>query len=102
MSPASTLSTTIHRPRDSKDIEDLVVSAREPFEIVGSGRARLLGRPAAAARGLDLSALSGILVYEPGELVITARAATPLADIEAALAQHGQHLAFEPPDLAPL
>jgi glycolate oxidase FAD binding subunit len=48
---------------------------------------------------LDTRAWSGIASYEPSELVITARAGTPLADVEAALAERGQYLAFEPPRL---
>ena len=47
---------------------------------------------------LDLSALRGIIDYEPAELVLTAKATTPMAEIEAQLATHGQMLAFEPPD----
>ncbi len=46
---------------------------------------------------LDTSGYDGIVDYEPTELVITARCGTPLAQIEAVLAQHGQMLAFEPP-----
>lgn len=46
--------------------------------------------------------MSGIVSYEPAELVLTAQAGTPMALIDAALAEHGQCLAFEPPDLAPL
>ncbi|HEX9171058.1 MAG TPA: glycolate oxidase subunit GlcE [Telluria sp.] len=46
---------------------------------------------------LDTRPYSGIIDYEPTELVITARAGTPLAQIEAALAERGQMLAFEPP-----
>ena len=49
-------------------------------------------------RTLDLSRLSGIRDYQPSELVLTAGAATPLAEIEEALAQNRQMLAFEPPD----
>jgi len=49
---------------------------------------------------LDTRALSGIVDYEPTELVITARAGTPLREIEAALAAGGQMLAFEPPHFA--
>ncbi len=46
---------------------------------------------------LDTGAYRGIIDYEPSELVLTARAGTPLAEIEAALAERGQMLAFEPP-----
>ena len=46
---------------------------------------------------LDVRALSGITSHEPSELVVTVRAGTPLAELEAALAEHGQCLAFEPP-----
>jgi glycolate oxidase FAD binding subunit len=49
---------------------------------------------------LELHELTGISSYEPTELVITARAGTPLADIESALAERGQCLAFEPPRFA--
>jgi glycolate oxidase FAD binding subunit len=51
----------------------------------------------AALHTLDARAYSGIVEYDPAELVITARAGTPLADIEAALAERGQMLPFEPP-----
>jgi glycolate oxidase FAD binding subunit len=50
---------------------------------------------------LDTRACSGIVDYEPTELVITARCGTPLAEIEAALAEHNQMLAFEPPHFGP-
>lgn len=46
---------------------------------------------------LDATALAGIVSHEPSELVVTARCGTPLRELEAALAQHGQCLAFEPP-----
>ncbi len=49
---------------------------------------------------LDLRALAGISRYEPTELVVTARAGTLLAELEATLAAEGQHLAFEPPRFA--
>ena len=49
---------------------------------------------------LDTRECQGIVAYEPSELVIRARAGTPLADVEAALAERGQHLAFEPPRFA--
>jgi glycolate oxidase FAD binding subunit len=70
-----------------------------PLEILGRGSKRALGRPVQAANTLDLSGLSGITLYEPEELVLSARAGTPMAEIEAALAEKNQMLAFEPADL---
>ena len=74
------------------------LAAAEPIEIVGGGSKRGLGRPLQTAHTLDLSPLAGIRDYAPNELVLTAGAATPLAEIERALAEQGQMLAFEPPD----
>src|SRR5438045_1635605 len=73
------------------------VAAEEPLEVVGGGSKRGLGRPLQTAHTLDLSRLSGIRDYAPSELVLTAGAATPLAEIERVLAEQGQMLAFEPP-----
>ena len=50
---------------------------------------------------LDTRTLNGIVSYEPSELVVTVRAGTPLAELEAVLAAQGQCLAFEPPHYAP-
>src|SRR5438045_6770528 len=73
------------------------LAAEEPLEVVGGGSKRGLGRPLQTAHTLDLSRLSGIRDYAPSELVLTAGAATPLAEIERVLAEEGQMLAFEPP-----
>src|SRR5262245_39160230 len=89
------------RPRDAADVAAIVAGARRALEPVGGGSMRAIGRPVDADM-LDLAALTGISVYEPAELVLTARAATPLAALEAELAAHGQRLAFEPPDLGAL
>lgn len=62
----------------------------------GTGSKRFLGGPEKGA-SLVLTGLSGISSYEPTELVVTARAGTPLAELEAVLAERGQCLAFEPP-----
>jgi glycolate oxidase FAD binding subunit len=67
-----------------------------PLVIRGGGSKAFLGRDC-AGETLDVSSLRGIVQYEPTELVITARAGTPLAEIEAALAERGQMLGFEPP-----
>jgi glycolate oxidase FAD binding subunit len=81
-----------------RDAVAVALAAEEPVEIVGGGSKRGLGRPLQTPHLLDLSRLAGIREYEPSELVLTAGGATPLAEIERALAEHGQMLAFEPPD----
>jgi glycolate oxidase FAD binding subunit len=88
-------------PRDAADVAAIVAGAVRPLEPLGCGSKRAIGKPV-AADVLDLSALDGIVSYEPAELVLTARAATPLATIEGALAGHGQRLAFEPPNFGAL
>src|SRR5271170_2076596 len=88
-------------PADLAELRDAVgaaLAAEEPVELLGGGSKRGLGRPLQTAHTLDLSRLSGIRDYAPSELVLTARAATPLAEIERALVAAGQMLAFEPPD----
>ncbi|MCR4378462.1 MAG: glycolate oxidase subunit GlcE [Rhodospirillales bacterium] len=66
------------------------------LDICGHGTKRGLGKPVQADAVLDLSGLSGITLYEPEELVMSARAGTPMAEIEAALQEANQMLAFEP------
>ena len=88
-------------PGDLGELRDAVgeaIAVEEPLEVVGGGSKRGLGRPLQLPRTLDLSRLTGIREYQPGELVVTAGAATPIAEIEAVLAAAGQMLAFEPPD----
>jgi len=70
----------------------------QALRIAAGGSKRDFGRPIDAARVLDLSLLRGIVDYEPAELVLTAQAATPMAEVTAALEARGQMLAFEPPD----
>ena len=69
---------------------------KRALRIRGGGTKDFYG---GALRGdiLDLAPCSGIVSYEPTELAITARAGTPLAEIEAAMRDKGQMLAFEPP-----
>ncbi|HEV8692007.1 MAG TPA: glycolate oxidase subunit GlcE [Ideonella sp.] len=71
-----------------------------PLRIVGGGTKDFYGGGDAATRRdevLDVKPLAGISAYEPTELVVTVRAGTPLTELEAALAEQGQCLPFEPP-----
>ena len=89
------------RPGDADQVLETVawtVAEEQPLEIRGAGSKRNLGRPMADCGVLDLSALTGLTYYEPGELVLAAWAGTPLSVIEAELSENGQRLAFEPAD----
>ena len=72
----------------------------EPLLIQGNGTKAGMLRPVQAARVLSTAGLSGITLYSPSELIISALAGTPLPEIEAALAEKGQQLTAEPPDLS--
>ncbi|TCK04863.1 glycolate oxidase subunit GlcE [Marinobacterium mangrovicola] len=78
-----------------------VLAAREqkqPLRIVGGGSKNFMGRAVDMSLSeLSLAEHSGIVSYHPVELVLTARAGTPLIELEAALAEHNQMLSFEPP-----
>ncbi|HET9823149.1 MAG TPA: glycolate oxidase subunit GlcE [Burkholderiaceae bacterium] len=71
-------------------------AAKGRLRVVGGATKDWLGRPA-QGEPLDMAPLAGISSYEPSELVVTVRAGTRLADLETALAEQGQVLAFEPP-----
>ena len=75
-------------------------AAKSSLNIQGGGSKAWYGEAAQGA-ALDVRPLAGISSYEPSELVVTVRAGTKLADLEAALAEKGQCLPFEPPRFAP-
>jgi glycolate oxidase FAD binding subunit len=96
---------TTFTPSSSAEVLSAVqwaAAEEQPLEILGQGSKRAIGRPVQAAHTLDLSQLTGVTLYEPEELVLSARAGTPLAEIEAMLAEKNQELAFEPIDYGPL
>ncbi|SAI74285.1 glycolate oxidase FAD binding subunit [Bordetella ansorpii] len=81
-------------------------AGQKPLFIAGSGSKSFYGnhRPLTPQDGhclLDMTGYRGIINYQPSELVVTARAGTPLAELEAELAARGQMLAFEPPHFGP-
>ena len=93
------------KPRDSKEVEDAVrwaLGNDKALELAGQGTKRAIGRPSQTDLTLDLSGLTGVTLYEPAELVLSARAGTPIAEIEALLDKNKQELAFEPMDYGPL
>ena len=93
------------RVRDAREaqqaIAELLAGARTA-EIVAGASCRSYGRPLRADVLLDVSALAGITIYEPAELVLSALPGTPLSLIRTTLADQRQHLAFEPPDFGRL
>jgi glycolate oxidase FAD binding subunit len=92
-------------PASIEEAADCVRSAiaeKAPLEILGASSKRGFGRPVEAAKQLTTAGMSGIVSYHPEELVLVARAGTHMAEIYAALEEHKQHLAFEPPDFGKL
>ncbi|MEO0401398.1 MAG: glycolate oxidase subunit GlcE [Pseudomonadota bacterium] len=86
--------------KSEADIAAYVAAATGALVVRGGGT-RSVGRPIDGAV-LDVSAVSGISLYEPGALTVVAKAGTPVAEIEATLARENQRLAFEPYDLTGL
>jgi glycolate oxidase FAD binding subunit len=78
------------------------VEAREPLLVQGRGTKLGMLRPVQAARSLSTRNLTGIPLYAPQELIVSARAGTTVAELEATLAEGGQNLIAEPPDLSGL
>jgi glycolate oxidase FAD binding subunit len=93
------------KPRDAIEVEFIIRSAlaeEKTLEVTGRGTKRAIGRAAQWDATIDLSGLTGVTLYEPEELVLSAKAGTPLAEIEALVAASNQELAFEPMDYGPL
>lgn len=96
---------THHAPTSEPEACAAIVEAaarRTPLAIAGGGTKAGIGRPAQSEATLSSAGLAGITLYEPAEMVIAARAGTPLAEIVRALAEKGQQLPFEPMDHRPL
>ena len=78
------------------------LAGREPVQVEGRGTKWTMLRPVQAARRLSVRNLEGITLHSPGELIVSARAGTTVAELEAVLASKGQGLIAEPPDLSAL
>jgi glycolate oxidase FAD binding subunit len=88
------------RPCSEAELSEMVRAATGPLVVRGGGT-RAVGRPI-LGEVLETAGLSGITLYEPGALTLVARAGTPLAEVEAALAAENQRLPFEPADMRAL
>ena len=92
---------SLHTPATEAEACDAVAAARaarRPLSLQGGGTRAGLGRPSNAVDVLSSAGLTGITLYEPSELVIGARAGTPVRVLEATLAERGQMLPVEPAD----
>lgn len=92
-------------PATTDDVRAIVADAlasKTPLEIAGNGSKREIGRPVDLNYVLSTAQLSGVSLYEPDELVLRAGPGTPMKQLRLQLEQHGQMLAFEPPDYGPL
>ena len=84
-------------PINSVEDAQSAVNAGGLIQIVGGGTKSALSKTGRAENVLDMRPLAGILAYDPGEYTFTALAGTRLSDVQAALAEHGQYMPFDPP-----
>lgn len=93
------------RPVDERECARMLTEASTtgtPLEIRGSGTKAAIGRPGNAEANISTRAMRGVTLYEPTEMVMSARAGTLLSQVEEDLAANGQMLAFEPVEMAQL
>ena len=92
------------RPADIGDLAEIIAGAAasgDRLELRGGGSKADIGAPRQATV-VEMTGFSGVIDYDPAELVLTAGAGTPLAEIEALVLAEGQMLAFEPFDHGPI
>ena len=88
-------------PKKEKEVAELIKKFHKTntsVEIIGSGSKKKIGKPLQCTKTLNLSKLSGIIEYLPGELYIKVKSGTTIDEIESALKKNKQQLAFEPID----
>ncbi|MDO9251909.1 MAG: glycolate oxidase subunit GlcE [Hydrogenophaga sp.] len=93
---AAMSSSPTESPRQLIEQVRAAASARQPLRITGGDTKAFYGQPT-DGETLSTTGWAGIMSHEPSELVVTVRAGTPLVELEAALAEQGQCLPFEPP-----
>ncbi|GGH11545.1 2-hydroxy-acid oxidase [Alsobacter metallidurans] len=93
--------TDLLQPADEAALAEAIAAAhaaKTPLAVEGAGTKNGFGRPLQTERTLTTRGMTGVTLYEPSEMVIGARAGTPLREVEATLAEKGQALTFEPVD----
>ena len=96
---------TAHNPRDEQDAATIISEAASRgtlLDVCGRGTKAAMGRPNQTDASISSSALTGVTLYEPTELVISARSGTPVSEVVRTLSEKGQELPFEPMDHRPL
>ena len=95
--------TDHYTPKNIQEIESIVkwaVAEEYSLEVIGSASKRELGRPTQVSHAISLAQNSGIISYEPKELVLSVKSGTPVSEIESVLLAENQELAFEPIDIS--
>ncbi|MHA6625780.1 FAD-binding oxidoreductase [Pseudonocardia sichuanensis] len=91
MNTATTL-----RPTDLRSLRDAVLDTAGPIGIAGAGTATDWGAPLGPVdHVLDTTGLTGVITHNPGDMTVSVHAGTPLRELQAELAPHGQHVAFD-------
>lgn len=96
---------TLHTPRDEQDASSIITEAAAKgtlLSLSGQNTKADMGRPNQTDASMTSAGLTGITLYEPAELVISARSGTPVSEVVRVLAEKGQELPFEPVDYRPL
>jgi len=91
----------MHTPRDEQDASVIIREAAEKgtlLNLAGNGTKAATGRPNQTDASISSTAMAGITLYEPAEMVISARSGTPVLEVMRVLAAKGQELPFEPMD----
>src|SRR3546814_3493666 len=93
------------RPTNEDEVRDAIADAIRSgatLDIRGGGSKAAIGAPRPEATVLDLSAIAGVVDYDTAELVLTVRPGTPLAEVDALVAERGQMRAFDSVDQRPI
>lgn len=97
------MSDSVFRPADARELSQVIIEANasgRPIEPRGGGSKALFGGWSSDCDLVDMTAMSGVVDYDPARMMLTAKAGTPVAEVEALLSDNGQMLAFEPMDHA--